>query len=1169
MSVIVRADLAQGDLAQGNLAGGDFAKRAEANQLVASDPAVSAFVAASAGSGKTKLLTDRLLRLMLAGADPSRIQCLTFTKAAAAEMSLRLQRMLGEWVTLSDAALDQRLSALNLNPSAKLRGAARRLFATVLDLPGGMRIGTIHAFCQSLLRRFPLEAALSPHFQLIEGADQTAALIAAQEDTLADSRAPDAEAALQTLAGLLNLNQFGELARALQEDRARWERAWALGLEALTAAQRRVLGVKSQSSEAVIADSVSWHAEAGVREAARLVAEKGSDSMAERAGRMLAWLALSHAERAEHWAEWRDAFLLSDGKPRALSKLVNPKLSKTAPQLEGVFTAEQARIVAVEDALRAATVAALSAALLRLAGPVAQRYGQRKAGAGWLDYADLVTRTVRLLVDPGAAWVLYKLDGGLDHLLLDEVQDTAPAQWAIAHALTAEFFAGAGAREERRTVFAVGDRKQSIYSFQGAEPGEFDRARVSMRARVEAAGETWREVPLDVSFRSAAPVLALVDAVFAAPEAAPGVVLAGETLRHYAHRSGHAGRVELWPLVPVPDDDELPPWTVADGYGQRTSAPLLLAEALADWIKAETAGTTMLTSRGRMLAPGDVLILVRRRNAFARALVRALKLRDVPVAGLDRMVLTAQPAVADLLALCDALLLPRDDLSLACVLTSPLGGLTDDSLMALALYRPGSLWEALRARAGERADWGRAWRFLSELLARVDYAAPHALLSEALVRLGGRAALFARLGPEAAEPIDELLEAALAYGQTHAPSLQGFVHWLRQSGAEVKREAEGAGDVVRVMTVHGAKGLQAPLVILPDTTSVPPFGERLFWATDPATGVEVPLWSARKELSCQETVRRQEAARAADFEEYHRELYVALTRAEDRLLICGHETRAKVPEQCWYTLIQRAMQGLGDVGSADYVPFESAGPVLFAASPQISPPEIRGAGREAVRGVSRPDWFDLALPVEPKLASPLAPSQPTDADLGPVPFAASPLAARERAGLALKRGQLVHALLQHLPGLPPDAWAQAAETYLARPGQGLPPEQARALAQEVLSILNHVELAPLFGPNSRPEVPLTGVVGERVVGGLVDRLAVLPDRVLLADYKTNRQPPVRADDTPVLYLRQMAAYRAVVQAIFPNRETVCVLIWTQAARVFWLPQGLLDPHSPSALSSMA
>ncbi len=1141
----------------------EFAKRAEAEQLAASDPTVSAFVAASAGSGKTKLLTDRLLRLMLTGADPARIQCLTFTKAAAAEMSLRLQKLLGEWVTLPDAALDTRLAALNLVPGEAQRAAARRLFATVLDLPGGMRIGTIHAFCQSLLRRFPLEAALSPHFELIEGADEAAAALAAREEMLAQTRATEVEAALERLAGLITLDQFGKLVQALQTDRKRLEHALALGSQDLLRAQQRVLGISVNDPDSLIAQAVRWPAEPALRRAASAVADNGSTGAKERAGRILAWLALPPAERCQYWREWREEFFTAGGDPRGPGALVNPKLVRTEPELWEVFAAEQQRIEGFEDAARAIGVAEVSAALLLLAGPVAQRYGARKEAAGLLDYADLITRTARLLVDPGAAWVLYKLDGGLDHLLLDEVQDTAPAQWDIAHALTGEFFAGQGARDGRRTVFAVGDRKQSIYSFQGADPQEFDRARLQMRARVEAGGEIWREVPLDVSFRSTTPVLALVDAVFAGPDAAAGVVPPGGALRHFAHRAGQAGRAEIWPLVPVPQEPELAAWTLADGYGKRTSAPLLLADALADWIRQQTAGATELASQGRMLAPGDVLILVRRRNAFARALVRALKAKGVPVAGLDRMVLTAQPAVADLLALCDTLLLPRDDLSLACVLTSPLGGLSDDSLMELALYRSASLWEALRQRSGERADWAAAWRMLSDLLGRVDYATPHALLSEALVRLGGRAALFRRLGPEAAEPVDELLEAALGYEHTHAPSLQGFVQWLRQSGAEVKREAEGAGDVVRVMTVHGAKGLQAPLVILPDTTALPPPVGSLMWAPDPQSGVEVPIWAPRKELSCRETDARKAAAAARELEEYNRELYVALTRAEDRLVICGHESRKGLPEACWYELVRRGFDRLPDVVEAGPASFAAAGPVRVLSCAQTAAPELRRAPRSAALAEPLPAWFGTPLPEEPKRAQPLAPSQPQDADLGPVPFAASPLAAREAAGLRLKRGQLLHSLLQHLPALPQAQWAQAAREFLVRPGNFLSPDQAEAVAEEVIGILRNEDLAPLFGPDSRAEVPLTGVVGDKVVGGLVDRLAVLSGRVLVADYKTNRVAPARSEDTPILYLRQMAAYRAVLRGVFPDRPVACALIWTHASRVAWLPDALLDPHAPT------
>jgi ATP-dependent helicase/nuclease subunit A len=510
-----------------------------------------------------------------------------------------------------------------------------------------------------------------------------------------------------------------------------------------------------------------------------------------------------------------------------------------------------------------------------------------------------------------------------------------------------------------------------------------------------------------------------------------------------------------------------------------------------------------------------------------------------------------------LLALCDTLLLPEDDLSLACVLTSPLGELADDDLMALAIGREGSLWSALRQRRHERPNWARAAGFIEALLARVDYVAPHALLVEALGPLGARARLLGRLGPEAAEPLDELLGAAIAYAAAHPPSLQGFIHWLRQAGAEVKRQAEEAGRSVRVMTVHGAKGLQAPLVILPDTTSLPPEGGGLVWDGD------VPLWSPRAELRCAAVSRLKEAGQQARMEEYNRLLYVALTRAEDRLLVCGWQTRRDVPEKSWYESVRRGMQALGAGEQAlTQIGDPWDGPVLVHDVPQLVPPRASVAAKDTgplalptwIGGP--PGWRPHTAPTEPPRPVPLAPSRPSDVMLGPVPHAASPVAGD---GGALERGRLIHELLQHAPNLPieerPDAIARTLKAASAPAG----------LLQEVMGIIDHPALAPLFGPQGRAEQPLSGLMHGTVVSGIVDRMAVLPDSVLVADYKTNRDAPARPEDTPVLYLRQMAAYRAVLSAIFPGRAVLCHLVWTRSATVMRLPDGLLDAHAPGQL----
>ena len=1140
--------------------------RANRRQLEASDPDVSAFVAASAGSGKTKLLTDRLLRLMLTdGARPERIQCLTFTKAAAAEMSVRLQRLLGSWVTKGDAELDKELARLAIVPDRKTRERARALFAQVLDLPGGMRIGTIHAFCQSLLRRFPLEAAVSPHFQLVADRDADDALTEARETMLSGAGEGDQAAALETLAGLASLSRFADHVKVLQAGMERH------GVELddptmMFARQRRVLGVRARTEAEIMEAAVNWQEEPALRDAARISARLGSATVKGNAEGMLAWLGREAPDRRATWHEWVKLFLTAEGTVRSQRSFVSKDVTAKHPELLDVFLAEGERVRSIEDDRRALTIAEISQAFLTLAVPVLRAYREHKNRSGLLDYADLIVRTSALLVNPGAEWVLYKLDGGLDHLLLDEVQDIAPGQWRIAHALTDEFFTGQGAREVNRTVFAVGDRKQSIFGFQGADVATFEAASRLLATRVEAAGQDWRPLTLDVSFRSVQPVLDLVDAVFLDPDARRGLVTEDETLTHFADRSGHAGTVELWPLAPPPEDPPIEGWQLPQANQGQMTASRMLAERLATWIRDQTDGSVMLESRGRPLAPGDVMILVRRREAFAHAVVRALKARGVPVAGMDRMVLTDQPAVQDLMTLCDVLLLPDDDLSFACYLTSPLGGLNDDDLMALAIGRPGSLAEALRTRAGENPAWERAWAFFSALLARVDYAAPFTLLAEALGALGGRARLLARLGPEAAEPIAELLNAAQTYTSLHPPSLQGFLQWMRRSGAEVKREAEAAGGLVRVMTVHGAKGLQAPLVIMPDTTALPEEKMSLSWADDPLETSPVPIWVPTKKQRSRSVDAIREREDRLRIEEHNRLLYVALTRAEDRLVVCGWQPKRAPSDRSWYRIVERGFARL----NAERQPFGHwAGDLLRLSSPQTISPDTRQREAVVVSTTHPPAWIGRAPtwrpappPREPVRPEPLAPSRPDGVELGPVPASMSPLADRAGQGDRFRRGQLIHGLLQHLADLPAPARAAAATRYLDRPGHGLPRDATASVVAEIMGILEHPVLAPLFGPDGRAEVPLTGVVGGSVVGGVVDRLAVLPDRVLVADFKTNRRPPATDAETPVLYLRQMAVYRAVLRAIFPDRPVVCALVWTRDARVSVLPDSILAPHDP-------
>ncbi len=1133
----------------------DASALAAASQRRASDPEVSAFVAASAGSGKTKVLTDRLLRLMLAGAAPGRIQCLTYTRAAAAEMRVRLQTLLGRWVALADAPLDEALAALGLSPDAELRRQARELFARVLDVPGGMRIETIHAFCAGLLRRFPLEAALPPRFAVLGDAEAGLLREAALTATLENAPAE----ALALVARRLKPDPFRELLGKLEAKAPRLAEAAdaARVLETVIARQRALLGISDgETSEAILRDAMAALDLPRMREMMRGVLAHASTKLAPRVQAALDWLAAAPTA-PEAWHGWAGYFLRADGKLRAPGGLISAGGKRALPGLEAEILAERDAVEAVLARLARVEIAELSAALARLGLPIAWDYARRKRAASCLDYGDLIEATLALLADPGAAWVLYKLDGGLDHLLIDEAQDTSPAQWRIADALTGEFFAGEGARAvmPARSLFAVGDHKQSIFSFQGASPEAVRDWHEQMRTRVTAAGQAFRDVALQVSFRSTTPVLALTDAVFA--EGGPGLGLDEAAPRHIAHRAESWGRVELWPRLPRFSEREMARAAAEQRKPVADGGEAALAEALADQIAAMLRAGTELPSRGRALRAGDIMVLLRTRGAFPAAFVRRLRDHQVAVAGPDRMQLTTEPAVADVLALIDALLLPEDELAFATFLTSPLGGLSDADLLALALNRAGTLREALRDRADEAPGWRAAHDFFAALLARADFVTPHALLAMALGPLGGQARLLARFGAQAREAIGELLDEAFAYAQANPPSLQGFVQALRAEATEIKQEPAGAGNAVRVMTVHAAKGLQAPLVILQASTGLGRDREGGLVSLEDGELGHVPFWAPGMVAAAPALAAADARRREAACEEHYRALYVALTRAEDWLIVSGFEPGKKQPES-WYAAVEAGFRRLpaaraeplsGWVGERLVLEARAGGPA--AATPQKMP---------APAVAALPAWLREARPPPPEPARParLAPSRPEGVALGEVPGSALKLLARDAAGRRFARGKLVHTLLQHLPALPEAEWADAA-MRLAR--QSLPPEAAAALVAEIGTILNDPRLSPLFGPGSRAEAPITGVIetadGPFVVGGVIDRLAVTPRQVLIADYKTNRDPPRTAEEIPVLYRRQMQTYARVLARIYPGRDIVAALIWTRTGRIDFLDDAAL------------
>lgn len=1090
-----------------------------AAQIRAARPTESTWVSANAGSGKTRVLTDRVARLLLAGTDPARILCLTYTKAAAAEMQTRLFATLGAWAMLDDdalvAALDKLEPGTALAPEALAR--ARTLFARALETPGGLKIQTIHAFCEALLRRFPLEAGVSPQFRVLDDREAKA-LRADVLDTFATEAPGEFAAIARRIAG----DDPDPLLLEIARHRAAF--AGDLDPEGLA----RALGAEpGMTSEALLATVVTDEARDAVRHLLPLLSGKSEIGTGDE---LAAALALIDPEACLDALE--AALLLKDGdRPKAFPA---KGVRTSQPDLAGQVRDLAERVIEARERRLAHASHVRSLELNRFGRRWLAAWAGRKRRLGLLDFDDMIDRAQALLETPGiAAWVLWKLDGGLDHILVDEAQDTSPAQWRVISAIATEFFEGASARPEGRTLFVVGDEKQSIYSFQGAERREFEDKSEHYTRVLSAIGKSLDRCDLIYSFRSARPVLELVDAVFGGPA---GTGLSGRTT-HRPIDPDVPGRVELWPFLPKAEREKEAEWHLLPDPAVPDDPVSRLAERIAATVAGWLAEGRLLPGEvpPRPIRAGDVLILVQRRGPIFAAVIRALKRARVPVAGADLLRIGGELAVRDLLAGLRVAATPRDDLSLAAFLRSPLGGVGERELFELAHGRERGLWEALRAQPPER--WSEARSLLDDIRGQADYLRPFELLERMLIRHGGRARIVARLGAEAEDGIDALLDQALAYEQVEAPSLTGFLDWIDQGEVAVKRRSDSGADEVRVMTVHGAKGLEAPIVFLPDTAVRSEGGQQPL-----IVRVEGgwPVWrGATREGTPAAVAAADEARKQLLKEENLRLLYVALTRAKRHLVVCGAGAASK-PDS-WHGLVEEAMRELG----AEAVP-DGEGEQLSLSHGWTDAARPAAAGPTAAGTL--PAWARAAAARPAERERIISPSA-LGGEAASLPASGS---ADDDPEAARARGTAIHRLLEHLHGVPAAARADLAARLL-------PADRAAELLPEAAAVLDAPELGFLFGEGSLAEVEITAPIRGGRILGRIDRLVVGAGRVLAVDFKSNRAVPERPEDIPEGILRQLGAYRAALAPIWPAHWIGVAVLWTSGVpRLMEVPDDLVD-----------
>ncbi len=1145
-------------------------------QRIAADPAISAFVTANAGSGKTKTLIDRVARLLLGGAEPAAILCVTYTKAAAAEMQHRLFDRLGKWCITPDDALRAEIADLVDRPANEFDAAAlskaRSLFAKALETPGGLKIQTIHAFCEKLLRRFPIEAGVSPGFQVMDdGASSAVAQAAlhklADHVTHSDDVFADAYARFSVA---LDFASFEAMFATFEHQRsgiaAYLDRCG--GLDGVIADLWTVCGFP----EPTTADEVAAEAMADLdrvlwRSIADVLAGGGKTDI--KCGDQMRAVAVDPGATLE---DALAALFTEKGVGTPATWPAKTSGLKSREDLRDRLLAEQERLEEAREYLRAAKVAEDSVAALRLAALYLAKFIEEKQARGALDFSDLIEKTRDLLTRKvDAAWVLYKLDGGVSHILLDEAQDTAPEQWEILSALTEDFFAGAGApgrdgkAADGRTLFIVGDEKQSIYSFQGAQPERLLIETQGYIARIEAVGRTGKAVPLSMSYRSTQQVLSFVDALFEAPDARLGLAPTGEDIPgHEAFRRDHPGCVDLWPLEREPVAAEREAWDAPLDVETEQGANRRLAEKIAAEIKALVErGDAVFDKDSRTWRPahyGDVLVLVRRRKALFEEVLRALKRRGVPVAGADRLSLSAHIVFDDLLALGRFCLFPDDDLTLAALLKSPFCGLADDDLYALAKGRRGTLWTVLAARADERPLWREAHALLDWALNARRRRQPYEFYALFLGKLdingtSNRARALTRLGEEAADALDEFLAQITNAEARGVRDLETLVAEFAALDIVVKREMEGVRRQVRVMTAHGAKGLEAPIVFLPETTMKGGArGSPLL-----ATADKGYVWCASGKYDCEASASARKLREDKAQQEAYRLLYVGLTRARDRLILCGRIDARTKDENVggWYAAARAAFAHPlieGDTRTIDAESDSETGVLRYGPDPLSAPPAAQVV--EAVPH-ALPAWARKAADPVSAGARWAAPSA-LEAEEEAVGSAPSPLARIEGLG-RYRRGEVIHRLLQLLPDIAPAERRTAAARLLAAERDLTDPQRAEMTAA-AFGVLEDDRFAAVFGPGSRAEAALAGAASRlpqgMAISGRVDRLVVSPDRVLVVDYKTNRPSPDRIEDADPAYLAQMAVYAAVLAEIFPGREIDAAIVWTDGPKLMAVPENV-------------
>jgi ATP-dependent helicase/nuclease subunit A len=1118
-------------------------------QKIASNPDYNVWVSASAGTGKTKVLIDRILRLLLKGNSIDKILCITFTKVAAQEMINRLSSILARWSILEDADLAKELFLLNEEePTTEEISLAKQLFANFIDNPQKINIQTIHSFCQNILNNFPIEANIMSGFKVIEPDYAQELKKQAIESVLNTKIFDDSLEIKNTLttivkhisaldfenkiSSILNYPEKMDILQDKYNLNIDFE-SFKLNLyEELKAKQ----GISAESILQQYFDG-SFNKLAFLEIISIAQGTKNKLSASFDINKLFWFLNLPKDEQIKNKDVWEKVFYTTSGSIR--KKIVNEGFLKElqdgqALWVKQVIEEELLRLEKLRNEYKNQISAEINLAFMQLAYEIYKAYENIKLSLGVLDFNDLIIKTHKLLnkslVIP---WILYKLDNKISHILVDEAQDTNPLQWDIIRVFVEEFFTGSSSNQENRSIFVVGDVKQSIYSFQGASPEYFNVIKALFKEKVKNAEKIWHQVPMNTSFRSSSGVISAVNHITSNLFSQNDNIYKEEDFTHLAHNQNLGANIEIWPLLV--DDNKEEKWRRYKN----------LATAIVKKIKK-------LNQDG--VSYGDILILYRKRegNPTLNYLVKFLKESEIPVLGVDKLNLSEHLAVNDLIALAKFLLQQNDDFSLACVLKSPIFNLKDDDIFNLKITNSSSLFNSLN-----QEKYIHIYNKLNKWVSLVDYIPVYDLFFHILYVEKNFTNFLNSFGNEVQDILMEFMNLILQFNERtqskNISNLQIFLEFITKGDHKISRDSSSKKDMVNLMTIHASKGLESRVVFILNDLDAKSQNDIILYNENPST----PLLLLKLSKDYQNDYTNQIVLKQKNYQlkELARLFYVAITRAKEQLYICSVAKQAPDENEdkanhLWWQILNNAinnnvffehnLSALESDFFDEKLGFVTKKAFCISQATPLIKKEI--FSQNSINFI--PQWCFKEAPKEQNPTKPLSPSKIDFEEK----YFSSPLSQMdEKKNNLINKGLLVHKILEQINYLSDYKEIELfINNILNGYAEQLTEQSIIEIKNNIHSLLNKKELMFLWENKGMAEVGISGQINYNnelnIVSARVDKIIKIDNKLWVIDYKYAKKPNLPSKK----HIKQMEIYKSILKNIYPECDISGLIIYTQS-----------------------